>query len=101
MDAPTAGPESGAPLFDGHRSALHADLMRVRALAAAVAGAGGRALVVGGYARDEALRRGGRPVASRDVDVEVFGLSFEELRPLLAVAGEIDVVGAAFQVAKI
>ena len=80
---------------------LPRDLARVGALAQSVRDAGGRALIVGGFARDEALRRLGGAVASQDIDVEVYGLSFEELLPLLHRIGRVDVVGAAFSVAKI
>jgi tRNA nucleotidyltransferase (CCA-adding enzyme) len=80
---------------------LARDLDRVRALARSVRDAGGYAYIVGGYARDEALRRSGTLARTKDVDVEVFGLTFDELLPLLRAAGDTDVVGAAFQVAKL
>ncbi len=65
-------------------------------IAAKVAGAGGRALLVGGSVRDAVL---GRPAA--DLDVEVFGLSPERLRQVLAEDFELDLVGQSFGVLKI
>jgi tRNA nucleotidyltransferase (CCA-adding enzyme) len=89
------------PGMSEDEAALARDLERVHALAEAVRDAGGRTLIVGGCARVEALRRMGSNGHTKDVDVEVYGLTFDELRPLLARVGDIDVVGAAFQVAKL
>ena len=69
------------------------------AIAAAVRDAGGRALVVGGWVRDRLMGR-----ASKDVDLEVFGLEPERLRALLepfAAAGGVVAVGESFQVYKV
>ena len=66
------------------------------ALCRAVAEAGGRALVVGGWVRDQ-LR--GHP--SPEVDLEVFGLEPGRLKELLAARGAIDAVGEAFTVYKL
>jgi tRNA nucleotidyltransferase (CCA-adding enzyme) len=65
-------------------------------IAHAVRDAGGRALVVGGWVRDELL---GRP--SKDLDVEVFGIPAADLRPLLERFGRVDTVGESFTVYKI
>lgn len=65
-------------------------------LAQAVADAGGRALVVGGWVRDHLL---GRP--SKDLDVEVFGLDADRLRLLLARVGPVNAVGEHFTVFKV
>ena len=48
------------------------------AIAEAVRDAGGRALIVGGWVRDQLLGR-----ESKDVDIEVFGVPAERLRALL------------------
>ena len=57
---------------------------------------GGRALAVGGFVRDRLLGE-----ASKDVDLEVFGIPEAELLPLLAGIGRVDAVGQAFAVYKI
>src|SRR5262249_39442536 len=67
-----------------------------RAIAARVGEAGGRALVVGGWVRDRLL---GRP--SKDLDVEVFGLTADRLRALLAEFGSVNAVGESFTVCKV
>jgi len=70
------------------------------AIVEAVQEAGGRALVVGGYVRDEVLARLGQEIRSKDIDIEVYGLEFERLRDILQTFGEVGVVGASFQVIK-
>jgi len=65
-------------------------------LAEAVRAAGGRALAVGGWVRDR-LRR----VASKDLDVEVFGLPQERLVAVLAALGRVEAVGQSFPVYKL
>jgi tRNA nucleotidyltransferase (CCA-adding enzyme) len=67
-----------------------------RAVAAAVHARGGRALVVGGWVRDQ-LR--GHP--SKDIDLEVFGIPPEELPRLLATFGRVEAVGQSFAVYKL
>jgi tRNA nucleotidyltransferase (CCA-adding enzyme) len=62
----------------------------------AVREAGGRALVVGGWVRDRIM---GRP--SKDIDIEVYGLPAERLRPLLARFGPVNAVGESFTVYKV
>jgi tRNA nucleotidyltransferase (CCA-adding enzyme) len=57
---------------------------------------GGRALLVGGCVRDELL---GRP--AKDLDLEVFGIAGDDLKPLLAPFGRVDVVGESFAVYKL
>jgi tRNA nucleotidyltransferase (CCA-adding enzyme) len=66
------------------------------ALAAAVRGAGGRALLVGGWARD---RWRGQP--SKDIDVEVFGVPADRLERLLSRFGHVNAVGESFAVFKV
>ena len=65
-------------------------------LAEAVRGAGGRALVVGGWVRDRL-----RGVPSKDLDVEVFGLSQERLHAVLGGLGRVEAVGQSFPVYKL
>lgn len=65
-------------------------------LARAVRDEGGRALIVGGWVRDELLGR-----ASKDLDLEVFGLAPERLRVLIERFGRVDTVGESFTVYKI
>jgi tRNA nucleotidyltransferase (CCA-adding enzyme) len=67
-----------------------------RRIASASRDAGGRALIVGGWVRDRLL---GLP--SKDIDIEVFGLSAERLKALLDALGRVDTVGEAFTVYKI
>jgi tRNA nucleotidyltransferase (CCA-adding enzyme) len=62
----------------------------------AVRDAGGRALVVGGWVRDELLAR-----PSKDVDLEVFGIPAVALLALLQRLGRVDTVGESFTVYKI
>jgi tRNA nucleotidyltransferase (CCA-adding enzyme) len=68
----------------------------VVAIAQAVAAAGGRALVVGGYVRDRL-----RGEESKDVDVEVFGLALPALEAVLARFGDVIAVGRAFGVLQL
>jgi tRNA nucleotidyltransferase/poly(A) polymerase len=70
------------------------------ALATAVAEAararGGRALVVGGFVRDQWLGR-----AAKDLDLEVFGVPGDVLPQMLAAIGRVEPVGRAFPVFKL
>ena len=66
------------------------------AIARAVRERRGRALVVGGWVRDELLGRD-----SKDLDIEVFGIAPGELRPLLERFGRVDPVGESFTVYKL
>ncbi len=76
---------SANPLFD-----------KAAQLARAVAPIGGRALLVGGYVRDELLGR-----APKDADIEVYGLQAPELRATLEKLGRVDCVGESFRVYKL
>lgn len=68
----------------------------VLALAREIQRAGGRALLVGGWVRDQLLGR-----ESKDLDVEVFGVPAPDLRALLERFGRVDTVGESFTVYKL
>jgi len=69
---------------------------RVLNLAQVVRDAGGRALLVGGCARDPLMGR-----EPKDWDLEVYGVEPAQLRELLDQVGEVNVVGEAFTVYKL
>ena len=69
---------------------------KILALARAVRGEGGRALLVGGCVRDALLGR-----EPKDWDVEVYGVGPANLRALLGRFGRVDAVGEAFTVYKL
>lgn len=77
------------------------DRAAVLAVAARVRGAGGRALLVGGWVRDALLTRLGRGAPSKDLDVEVFGIELRHLERILAEIGPVDTVGASFAVLRV
>jgi tRNA nucleotidyltransferase (CCA-adding enzyme) len=66
------------------------------AIARAVRDAGGRALIVGGWVRDQLLG-----LESKDLDLEVFGMPADRLRDLLQAFGRIEPVGESFAVFKV
>ncbi|HEX5475202.1 MAG TPA: hypothetical protein VFX12_11110 [Vicinamibacterales bacterium] len=66
------------------------------AIAREAARQGGRALVVGGWVRDRLMG-----VASKDVDVEVYGLEAMALQRVLEAFGEVNTVGESFTVFKV
>lgn len=68
---------------------------RADVIARAVAERGGRALIVGGWVRDQL-----RGQASKDIDIEVFGIDAQALRTLLETLGRVETVGESFQVYK-
>ena len=65
-------------------------------IARAVRDRGGRALVVGGWVRDRLLG-----VASKDLDMEVFGIPAGELPRVLEPFGTVEPIGQSFPVYKI
>jgi tRNA nucleotidyltransferase (CCA-adding enzyme) len=73
-------------------------LDQAKQIAEAVQREGGRALVVGGWVRDRLL--GDPDLASKDVDLEVFGIEAPRLRALLESLGRVETVGESFQVFK-
>lgn len=60
------------------------------------AGGATEVLIVGGFVRDALLG-----VASKDVDVEVYGLSYSQIRDILAPSFHVDLVGQSFGVMKV
>jgi len=74
-------------------------LERSRDIAAAVRAGGGRALIVGGWVRDRLIGRGVE--GSKDIDIEVYGIPADRLRQLLERFGNVETVGASFQVYKL
>ena len=69
---------------------------RVLKIARAVEAQGGRAVAVGGFVRDQFLG-----IPSKDLDIEVFGLSLDNLQAILATFGEVHTVGKSFGVLQI
>ena len=69
---------------------------RILEIARAVEAAGGRALAVGGYVRDRLLGQ-----ASKDYDIEVFGLGLDALQTILGRFGRVLTVGRAFGVLRL
>jgi tRNA nucleotidyltransferase (CCA-adding enzyme) len=67
-----------------------------RRIALMAQNAGGRALIVGGWVRDRLLNR-----PTKDVDVEVFGITADRLRALLEQIGPVNTVGESFTVYKV
>jgi tRNA nucleotidyltransferase (CCA-adding enzyme) len=65
-------------------------------IARTVRDAGGRALIVGGWVRDKLLGRD-----AKDVDLEVYGLSADRLKEVLAAFGAVNTVGESFTVYKV
>jgi tRNA nucleotidyltransferase (CCA-adding enzyme) len=68
----------------------------VERIASRVRAAGGQALIVGGWVRDQIL---GLP--NKDIDIEVFGLPADQLRALLDSIGQVNTVGESFTVYKV
>jgi tRNA nucleotidyltransferase (CCA-adding enzyme) len=68
----------------------------VERIAAAVHEAGGRALIVGGWVRDQLL---GLP--TKDIDLEVFRVPADRLRSVLETIGPVNTVGESFTVYKV
>ena len=69
---------------------------RIKAIAEAIAAAGGRPIVVGGFVRDLCLG-----IDAKDMDIEVFGLALENLEAVLARFGRVRRVGRAFGVLRL
>jgi len=69
---------------------------RIREIARAVSAAGGRALLVGGCVRDRVMGRG-----SRDVDVEVLGISEQDFVSVLEGFGRVFRIGRSYPVIRL
>ncbi len=73
-------------------------IKKAKQIAQAVHDAGGRALFVGGYARDEMMRRVGVEVESKDIDLEVYGIEKDDLEQLLGKFGVVQEFGKQYEV---
>lgn len=69
------------------------DKVMARAIAKEVADRGGRTFYVGGYVRDEILGK-----KSKDIDIEVHGITPDELKEVLIDLGRLRTQGASFGV---
>lgn len=98
-------PQEGLPPapqgLENEDSLLEAGFEVIMALAEDARAAGGRVLLVGGYARDEALRRLGRNVRTKDFDCEIFGLPLHRVEEIAGAHGTVYSVGASFGVLKL
>jgi tRNA nucleotidyltransferase/poly(A) polymerase len=71
-------------------------------IAKAIQRAGGQALLVGGTVRDAVFNHlHATMLASKDIDIEVFGLPTEQLVTILQTFGRVDEVGKSFGVIKV
>lgn len=79
-------------------AALNAITPDVERVLAVIRSAGGRPMLVGGFVRDLIMDQA---AASKDIDVEVYGLTFAALTEALGRAGRVDEVGKSYGVLKI
>ena len=82
--------------FDSHVEHDGPEFELAMRIAEAIRTASGRALFVGGWVRDQLSGR-----KSKDIDLEVYGLTAEALRSVLERIGRVDTVGENFTVYKI
>lgn len=81
---------------------LVSDLSFTGDIAEAFQSLGGLALVVGGYARDAAIAQlTGQKLESKDIDIEVYGVEFDEMARRLETFGQVDLVGSSFGIVKV
>jgi len=66
------------------------------AIAQRVREEGGRAVIVGGWVRDRVMGR-----ASKDLDLEIYGVPAERLKDVLTAFGHVNTVGESFTVYKV
>jgi tRNA nucleotidyltransferase (CCA-adding enzyme) len=88
-------PEGGS-----HANALET----ATAIARVVRDVGGRALIVGGWVRDRLIGAStglGAGEASKDIDVEIFGVDTARLKEILRAFGSVNAVGESFTVYKV
>lgn len=69
---------------------------KIHAIVSAIAHSNGRALLVGGVVRDMVMKA---PI--KDIDIEVYGLSENELEKILKSFGRVNIVGKSFGVLRI
>ncbi len=83
-------------------SSFAEDLRFSTRIVAELQGKGYLTLAVGGYVRDVALARlNSEPLASKDIDIEVYGIDFDSLVPLLQPYGKVNLVGESFVSVKV
>lgn len=68
----------------------------IQPIARAIAAAGGRAIIVGGWVRDHLLGRD-----AKDIDIEVHGLTLEGIETVLKSFGPVITIGRAFGVLRV
>jgi tRNA nucleotidyltransferase (CCA-adding enzyme) len=88
-------PMPGSPSLESPSPAA-AEFDTALAIARVVRDAGGRALIVGGWVRDRILGR-----EAKDIDLEVYGISADRLKEVLAAFGSVNTVGESFTVYKV
>jgi tRNA nucleotidyltransferase (CCA-adding enzyme) len=66
------------------------------AIAQRIRDEGGRALVVGGWVRDQVMGR-----TSKDLDLEIYGVTADRLKIVLGAFGNVNTVGESFTVYKV
>ena len=66
------------------------------AISTAISEAGGRPVLVGGYVRDAILG-----IVSKDADIEIYGLSLEDVIAILERFGDVQQIGRAFGVLQV
>ena len=72
------------------------ELETVKAIAEQVSMLGGRTFYVGGYVRDKIMEK-----LNQDIDIEVYGITPEQLKNICKMFGRIDEVGQSFGIIKI
>jgi len=106
VEQPTDVGSSSFEVGDFYRQLTHeqdSQMRRYREFAIQIAEAvdkrGGRALVVGGFTRDDIMRSFGYGMKSKDIDIEIYGIEKDELRDMLHSLGRTkDDVGETFEV---
>lgn len=68
----------------------------LKKIIAEIENSGGKVYLVGGYVRDKIMGN-----TSKDIDIEVFKLSYEKLSDILSKFGKVDLVGKSFGVLKV
>lgn len=72
------------------------ELDTLKEIASEVKKQGGEVYFIGGYVRDALLKK-----VNKDIDVEVYGLSIEELKQILSQFGRVDEIGRSFGILMI